>query len=164
MEMNSIVKLTALVVISCLYILPSVASDKPQSSFNDFNGSWTGSGTLSLTSGNIESLKCKAYYTPQNKGQGLGVAIRCASASSALELRAALTAAGDKINGSWEERTYNAAGDVSGGFGDRQIDLAIKGGAFNGSMRVTMDGPSQKVAIQADGIALKAINLSLTRL
>jgi hypothetical protein len=164
MKSSTFSRLAAFAIIAGICILPALASEKVPASFNDFKGSWTGNGVLSLTGGAIESLKCKAYYTPQNKGQGLGIAIRCASPSSALELRAALTSSGDKINGSWEERTYNASGNVSGGFAEKQIDLAIKGGAFNGSMRVTMDGSNQKVAIETEGIALKGIKLSLTRL
>jgi hypothetical protein len=164
MKSSTFSRFAAFAIIAGICILPALASEKVPASFNDFTGSWSGSGVLSLTGGNVESLKCKAYYTPQNKGQGLGIAIRCASPSSALELRAALTASADKISGSWEERTYNAAGNVSGGFGDKRIDLAIKGGAFNGSMRVVMDGPNQKIAIETEGIALKGINLSLTRL
>jgi hypothetical protein len=65
-----------------------------------FSGAWTGTGIARLAGGNVESLKCRAYYTPRNSGQSLGLVIRCASPSTPLELRAALSTAQQKISGS----------------------------------------------------------------
>ena len=144
-------------------LVTPVVADKALASFADFGGSWSGTGILSLQNGNVESLKCKAYYTPKSDGTGVGIAIRCASASNSLELRAALTSQNRKISGSWEERTFNATGDVSGNISERRIDLAISGGGFKGMMLVTMDGSNQEVSIQTEGIALKAITISFSR-
>lgn len=133
--------------------------------FANYLGTWTGAGQIALTGGNVESLRCKGYYTGKDGGRGMGLAVRCASPSNTLELRATLSSAtdGSTISGEWEERTFNATGRISGQFRAGKIDLAIAGGGFTGVMRVAMEEQAQKVSIEAQGIAMKSINISFTK-
>ena len=59
----------------------------------------------------------RAFYTTKDDGAGLGLAIRCASTSNKIELRATLIYSGGKISGKWEERQFNAGGSVTGSCG-----------------------------------------------
>lgn len=134
-----------------------------QSPFEGLTGTWRGSALVQLTSGSSETLKCQAYYTPKDSGSELGLAIRCASASNKIELRAQLASAGGSVSGRWEERTYNAAGDVSGQAVEGRLTLSIIGGGFKGSMAVRTSGGSQTVNIKTEGIALQGVNINLSR-
>jgi hypothetical protein len=131
--------------------------------FAGLTGTWRGAAEIRLQSGSSETLKCFAYYTPKPTGAELGLAIRCASASNKIELRAQLTAEAGKIRGRWEERTYNATGDVSGHAQEGRLNLLIDGGAFKGSMAVHTTGASQNVSIKTEGIALQGVNINLSR-
>ncbi|MDX2158892.1 MAG: hypothetical protein SFW09_20505 [Hyphomicrobiaceae bacterium] len=137
----------------------SAAADGP---FAGLTGAWRGAAQVRLSSGNSETLKCNAYYTPKGAGE-LGLAIRCASAGNKIELRAQLTHSGGRVSGRWEERTYNASGDVTGQAIDGKLNLAIDGGAFKGSMAVRTTGASQTVSIRTTGIALEGVSISLSR-
>lgn len=139
--------------------LPAAA----ESPFAALSGAWSGAGQVRFTSGGTEALKCNAYYTPKDTGQSLGLAIRCASASSRIELRANLVYQGGKVTGSWEERTYNAAGDVTGEASSNKISVAIKGGGFTGSMSVGVSGGRQSVTIMTQGIGMTSVDISLSR-
>jgi hypothetical protein len=108
-------------------------------------------------------LKCNAYYTPKDTGTELGLAIRCASASNKIELRAQLMSTAGQVSGRWEERTYNAAGDVSGQAQQGRLTLTIEGGAFKGSMAVRTTGSNQTVLIKTEGISLQGVNINLSR-
>ncbi len=134
-----------------------------ESPFAGLSGNWRGSAQIKLASGSSETLKCQAYYTPKESGNELGIAIRCASASNKIELRAQITAAAGNVSGTWEERTYNVAGDVTGQAVDGKLNLAINGGAFQGSMAVRTTGGSQTVNIKTEGVALQAVNINLSR-
>ena len=134
-----------------------------QSPFAAMGGSWTGAGQVRFTNGQSESLKCRAYYTPKDGGSSLGLAIICASASSKIELRAQLAAESGRVTGSWEERTYNATGAVTGQASPSKISLSISGGGFNGSMNVGINGGSQTVTISTSGIGMTGVNISLSR-
>lgn len=131
--------------------------------FSILNGTWSGGGHVKFTSGDQEALRCKAYYTPKESGSSMGLAIRCASQSNKIELRANLNYQGGRVTGNWEERTFNAAGDVTGQASTTKISLSIKGGGFTGSMSVGTTGSQQTVVIQTDGIGMKSVNINLSR-
>jgi hypothetical protein len=126
------------------------------------NGTWSGSGSIRLDGGKSESLKCKAYYSPKSD-ENVGLALRCASPSNKIELRAQLTAAGSHVAGNWEERTFNASGTVAGQATGNHIRLSINGGGFSGSMAVTTEGRSQVISVATQGVALKGVSVSLRR-
>ena len=130
--------------------------------FAVLNGSWSGSGSIRLDDGRSEALKCRAYYSPKGD-ENLGLALRCASSSNKIELRAQLTATGNRVAGPWEERTFNAAGTVAGHASGNNIKLAINGGGFSGSMAVTTDGRSQVISVATQGVALKGVSVNLRR-
>jgi hypothetical protein len=144
-----------------LALVPGAAhADSP---FAVLNGSWSGAGQIKLEGGSSESLKCRAYYNAKDDGAGLGLAIRCASASNKIELRANLTYEGGKISGDWEERQFNAGGSVTGQATGNRISLVITGGGVNGSLTVALSGASHSVSIQTTGIGLRAVNINLSR-
>ena len=91
--------------------------------FDTLLGSWRGNGQIALTDGKTERLKCNAYYT--GGGSQLGMAIRCQSESSNVEIRSKLSQSGGRISGTWEERTYNAQGNASGQASTGKISLSI---------------------------------------
>lgn len=131
--------------------------------FAGLNGTWSGGGQIRLSGGSTEALKCKAYYTPKESGTSVGMAIRCASPSNKIELRATLMFQGGRVTGSWEERTFNAMGEVSGSAAGNRLNLSIVGGGFSGAMAVSTNGSSQTVSITTDGIGLKGVNISLSK-
>jgi hypothetical protein len=141
--------------------LATLAAPLPAASFNGLIGAWSGSGQIRLDNGASEALKCKAYYT--EKSDGLGIALRCASASYKIDLRATLASAGQNLSGSWEERSFNAAGNATGRATGNKISLAIAGGGLTASMAVTTDGAKQTVAISTEGTRLRNVNIGLAR-
>ena len=135
------------------------AADNP---FPSLAGTWNGSGTASLEGGKTESLRCKGYYTAGGGGTTLGLSIRCANASSKVELRANLSYADGNVTGDWEERTYNQSGTVSGKASSNRLNLAITGG-IQGSILVSLAGSNHSVSVLTGGSTLKGINVSMTR-
>ena len=148
--------LVAATLVSAVLTAPALA-DNP---FGSLAGTWNGSGTAKFDGGKTESLRCKGYYT--NGGANLGLSIRCANASAKVELRANLVYADGSVSGSWEERTYNQSGTVTGKATSNKLTLAIAGG-IQGSMNINISGGSHSVAVATSGPTLKGINLSMTR-
>lgn len=138
-----------------------VSSDVLASPFDRLGGSWSGSGTATFDGGQKERLSCNGYYRNQG-GSKLNLALRCASPSNKIEVRGDLSLSGGQVSGTWEERTYNASGTVSGSASDSGISLGFSGSA-TGSMRVSVSGSSQSVAITYQGIALKSVTMSLSK-
>jgi hypothetical protein len=133
--------------------------------FDEVKGSWAGGGTLSFKDGHHEKLSCNAYYTSSGGGAALTTALRCSGANGKLELRSNLNYASGAVNGSWEERTFNASGDASGTLKPGSLKLSIRGGV-KGSMTVAFSATSQTVSISlaADEVPVKDMHFDLKRI
>ena len=139
----AVTKLAGALALALLAACPAGAASTP---FEAVKGSWVGGGTLNFKDGRSEKLECSAYYTGSADGNALTTALRCSGPSGKLELRSHLSYAGGKVNGSWEERTYNASGDASGTLSPGNLSLNIRGGVA-GSMTVAFSAASQSVSI-----------------
>ena len=127
--------------------------------FDTLLGTWRGSGTVRLNTG-TERLSCNAYYT--GGGSQLGMAIRCKSTTSKVEIRSKLSLSGSRLTGNWEERTYNASGRASGTASPGKIKISVSG-TIRGSMVVNFSKSRQSVAISTSGSPLQAVNITLSR-
>jgi hypothetical protein len=138
-------------------------SAAPHEVFGSMSGYWIGPGRIEFDAGTSEALLCKAYYATPHQTDRLSIVLRCASPSQKIELRAQLVADGPNLTGTWEERTYNASGTVTGQVKDRQISLSIDGGGFTATMQVIQDEGQQSVSITTQGVGFKKVSVSLTR-
>ena len=152
--------LAAVVMTALLVLAQGHATQADSNPFDTLLGSWRGSGQIELDGGRMEHLKCNAYYT--GGGAQLGMAIRCQSETSNVEIRSKLSQSGGRITGTWEERTYNAEGSATGQATSDKMSLQISGGV-TGTMSVSHSGSRQSVAIATQGIALKSVTIDLTR-
>jgi hypothetical protein len=143
-------------------LLVAPMANAAENPFSELIGTWSGSGVAKFDGGKTESLRCKGYYTDTGGPHNLGISIRCANASAKIELRANLVDSGGSISGSWEERTYNQSGSVTGRASANRLTLAINGG-ITGSMVVTIGHRSHSVAVLTSGPSLKGINISMSR-
>jgi hypothetical protein len=127
--------------------------------FDSLRGSWSGSGQIRYDDGTAEGIRCNAYYT--GEGARLRLAIRCESGTNKVEIRGQLTAQGDTLSGTWEERTFNAAGEAKGRVAGGKMSLSISGGGFKGAMSVSATGGRQAVNINTEGIKMKSVSITL---
>lgn len=130
--------------------------------FAGLDGTWGGAGTATFDGGTREKLRCNGYYKGAS-GNDLSMVIRCASPGGAkIELRGMLHDSGGKVSGTWEERTYNAAGTIAGSAGPGSLKVGISG-AITGNMSVSFGSSSQSVSIATTGTTLRTVNISFSR-
>lgn len=140
------------------YSCGASAGDSP---FSGLAGAWSGGGSVRLENGKTERLKCKGYYNAK-EAAGLGMAISCGSAAFKINMRAMLTSAGGQIKGTWEERGFNQAGELSGKATASGFSLKFRG-AISGTISVTMSGGSQTVSISTGGPGFTGVNLQFAK-
>lgn len=146
----------ALFGIACLSPDPAMAGV-----LDGLDGSWAGGGNVTFDGGSKEKLRCNGYY--KSGGEALSMAIKCASAGGAkIELRGTMKNSGGKVSGAWEERTYNAGGDIAGSASAGNLKIGISG-TITGSMSVSFSQSSQTVAISTTGSTLRTVNISFNR-
>lgn len=158
-RLPGLLALVAVVVISTTQLSsPALA----QSPFQALGGTWGGAGSLSLANGERERLRCRAYYTPRERGANMGMAIRCASASYKIELRSRLAYNNGLVSGSWRETSFNQSGSIRGRASSSRLTLQIQGGV-SGSITVAFAGQNQSISVQTNGSELRGVSISLSR-
>src|SRR5260221_11847126 len=110
-------------------LLLSVSAGQAQSGgpFAGFDGSWSGSGTVALSDGTTEHIRCKADYKVNATGMGLKQNLHCASDSYKFDLGSDVTSQGDRISGNWSEASRNIFGNLQGTAGGGQMYGFLEG-------------------------------------
>ncbi len=131
--------------------------------FANFPGSWAGAGSISLTSGAVERLRCTAGYRLDDEGATLVQNLNCASDSYKFELRTQVQATGSDIAGRWLEVTRNAQGSIVGRVGGGRIEGSVSGPGFTATFTLQAHASRQQVLIRAQGGDIAQISAELTR-
>jgi hypothetical protein len=117
--------------------------------FDQLAGNWSGSGTIDLSNGRHEPIKCRAAYDVLEEQNKLQLNIHCASESYNFDLRGSATYAGGAITGTWSESTRNAAGTLSGTVEGAGFQVVAKGPTFTANLGLVTRGDKQSVTIKS---------------
>src|ERR1700733_13119857 len=130
----------------------SVSAGHAQSNpFAGFKGVWSGNGTVSLSDGSGERIRCGATYAVDGSGRALQQTLRCASDSYKYDLRSNVTSEGNRISGNWSEASRNVSGSLQGTAGGGQINVAVEAVGFSASLTLRTNGNRQTVQISSQG-------------
>jgi len=129
----------------------------------ELSGYWSGGGTVYLKDRATEKVKCAVIYKVEQGGGQIRQTIRCASADYNINAKAELQVVGAQVTGSWEERTYSTAGQVSGRYTGNGFTLSIEGANFTAAMSLGVSGCKQTISIQPKDHDVKRISMSLAK-
>jgi hypothetical protein len=143
-------------------LLFSVSAGHAQSSpFAGFDGSWSGNGTVSLSDGTTERIRCRATYKVDG-GNALKQTLRCASDSYKFDLSSDVTSQGNQVTGSWSEASRNVYGNLQGRAGGGQIEVFVEAAGFAANLTLTTRGNRQSVSISSKG-EIRGVQISMVR-
>src|SRR4051812_18079319 len=120
---------TVFAVLLALLASPGLAQPA-ESPFAGLPGSWTGTGTIALSSGAKERIRCRAAYRLDSSSTDLRLEMSCASDSYKFELQSHITYSDNAISGSWNETTRGVGGTISGSATPTQIRAKAEGQTF----------------------------------
>lgn len=141
-------------------VQPAMAQSKAP--FAGMAGVWSGRGTVSLDNGQSERIRCRATYAVSRDGTGMNQTLTCASDSYKFDLKSNVLARGDRIVGTWSERSRNVAGNLSGRSSNGHFDVTVGAPTFTAQLMLTTRGNRQQVSIRSQG-AFRSANISLHR-
>ncbi|MGJ4905829.1 hypothetical protein ACQR0V_29970 [Bradyrhizobium sp. HKCCYLS2058] len=128
--------------------------------FAGFDGSWAGNGTVALSDGTTERIRCKASY--KVAGANLKQSLQCASDSYKFLLTSDVTSQGDRISGNWSESSRNVNGELQGTAGNGQIDVFVQAAGFAASINLRTSGNKQVVQISSKG-EIRGVNITMSK-
>ena len=148
------------VIMLSLSEAPGHAQEGP---FADLSGSWSGGGSITLSSGSRERIQCRANYAVRAGGSDVRLTLRCAGDSYNFNFRGNAIYSGGAISGSWSETTQNAAGQFSGRARGNRIDVRIEGATFTARLGMTTQGDRQSISLRSPGSEFPDVTIALRR-
>jgi hypothetical protein len=130
--------------------------------FAGLDGAWSGSGTVSMSDGTSERLRCKANYKVDNTGLALKQILRCASDSYKFDLSSDVTSQGDRVSGQWSETNRNISGSLQGTAGSGKIDVMVEAPGFTASLTLRTSGNKQTVQISSKG-DIRGVSITMVK-
>jgi hypothetical protein len=144
-------------------LMLSVSAGHAQSGpFVGFDGAWSGNGTVSLSDGTTEHLRCKADYKVNGSGLALKQNLHCASDSYKFDLSSDVTSNGDRISGNWSEASRNIFGNLQGTAGGGRIDVFVEASGFAANLTLTTTGNRQTVQISSKG-EIRGVSITMVK-
>ena len=159
---SSIAFITAAVCVIVLSLSPLPGYGATRA-IRRYVGDWSGGGTITLSSGSNEKIRCRANYDSQAAGNNLKLALRCASDSYNVDFRGTAINSGGNMTGNWFESTNQAAGQFFGSIKGNRIDARIEGQTFAAFFNMTTHGNRQSVSLRSPGSRVSSVTMALTR-
>jgi len=135
----------------------------PAGPFAGMAGSWSGVGSITMSNGGQEQLRCRANYQVSGGGAQMQLGLRCASDSYNFNLVGDVESDGRAVSGSWSETTRNVSGTVSGRVNGDRIQVTARGGSFSAGLSLVTRGNRQSVAIQPQGSEVSEVSVTLAK-
>jgi hypothetical protein len=133
------------------------------SPFAELEGAWSGTGTISLSNGSNERIRCRASYQVTEAGRLLTQDLRCASDSYKFELQTTVAHQGGSISGTWNETTRAVVGSISGRISGNTINAVATAPAVSANLALVTKGNQQSVTIQSPGSEVSEVSITLRR-
>jgi hypothetical protein len=144
-------------------VLAMAGTATAQSSpFHGLSGTWSGSGTVSLSDGSTERLRCRANYTTSAGDAMLQQTLRCASDGYKFELSGSAVNSRGDISGSWSEASRGIGGDLKGNGTPGRISVTVDSPTFSATLTLTTRGDRQTVSITSGG-DIRKVTISMIR-
>jgi hypothetical protein len=132
------------------------------SPFTALSGSWSGGGTITMSSGAKERLRCRAKYDVDGGGSNLDLTLRCASDSYNFELQSNVAHNNGAVSGTWAEMTRRVGGNIEGSARGNNINVRVSG-VLSAMLEVNTNANQQSISIEAPGSEMSQVAISLSR-
>jgi len=143
-------------------LLSASATYAQSGPFAALHGAWSGHGTIALSDGSTERIRCKADYKVNGTGMGLKQTLRCASDSYKFELSSDVTCQGGQVSGNWSEMSRNIFGNLQGTAGHGLIDVVVETVGFTANLILRTTGTKQTVQMNSKG-DIRGVSISMVK-
>ena len=146
-----------------LFPLTQAVLAQSSTPFANLHGNWAGNGTITLNTGTIERIRCRAKYKVENSDRNLQQELRCASDSYKFEVNSNIDYNAGSVYGTWAEITRSVTGAVSGTATGNHIEAQVAGGPFSALLSLITAGNAQAVVIRPTGTDVTVVSINLQR-
>lgn len=142
--------------------LSAPASFGQSAPFAGFAGNWSGKGTVTLSDGSKENIRCKASYRVDRTGMTMNQNLHCASDSYRFDLSSNVVSHGSEITGQWSEASRNLSGSLRGRAGGGEIEVFVQAAGYAANLTIRAQGKRQSVWITSKG-EIRNVSITMVR-
>lgn len=139
---------------------PAQAASKP---FDAMAGAWSGTGVITLGSGDKERIRCRAAYEVDGGGDHVQQDLRCASDSFKFEMLNELYHDKGIVTGRWDEKTRHTGGTINGRVTAGRIEALAETGGFAAFFTMITRGDQQSVKIESKSPDISDVTITMRR-
>ncbi len=154
---------TILISASLVFVSSPVFAERVDNPFAALIGSWSGNGTIRLSSGAKERIRCQASYRLGSSATSLRLELSCDSDSYKFQLQSQVNYREGAITGTWDEMTRATGGGIDGRVTGNQMRIRAEGQTFTAILSMTTQNERQSVSIQSPGSEMSDVTITLTR-
>ena len=144
-------------------ICSTASSASAEGGLSPLAGSWSGGGTITMSSGSSERLRCRANYAVGGSGSSVTQDLKCASDSYRVDIRSNVAVSGGALSGTWTETSRGVGGQISGRLNGSDIQATVAGGVFGAGLSIATHGSSQSINIRVNGGDVSKVSLNLKK-
>lgn len=156
---TSLAAVAATFIVAGFATSPASAQSAP---FAGLAGAWSGSGTILLSDGSRERLRCRATYRVAHGENALQQSLRCASDSYKIELSSDVVSEGGRVTGSWSEASRGINGTLQGRASSGRIAVVVDAPGFSANLTLSTTGNKQSVSIVSEG-DIRNVSIAMTK-
>jgi hypothetical protein len=131
--------------------------------FAGLAGNWSGTGTIFISDGGSERIRCRAIYSVAPDGMTLKQDLKCASDSYKFELTTDIHASGNSVYGDWTETSRNINGKLEGTGGNGRFTARVEANGYVAELDMNVIGSKQTIVINSKSTELRGLNINLSR-
>ena len=134
-----------------------------QTPLSALSGTWGGVGTINMSNGAAERIRCRAVYAVASGGKKMQQNLTCASDSYKFELASEISYEAGALSGNWSEASRKVGGALTGTARGNQIVARADGGIFSANISLVTQGEKQQVAITSQGGDITGVSISMSK-
>jgi hypothetical protein len=131
--------------------------------FDGLSGKWSGEGSIALSNGSTERIRCDATYAVGGGGTNLEQTLKCLSDNYNFDLHVSVEDKDGAIVGNFTEINNSVSGGISGQETKGLIRVELRAQSFTADASVATRGSSQTVKIRSPSGNLSQVNITLRR-
>jgi hypothetical protein len=146
-----------------LFLASSPLHAQSGGTFNGLGGNWSGTGTIFVSDGGSERIRCRAIYEVGPDAMTLKQDLKCASDSYKFELTTDLRSSGHDVYGNWTETSRNVNGEIHGTGGNGQFTGRVEANGYVAEISLNVSGGKQTINITSKSTELRGLNISMSK-
>ncbi len=148
----------AAALIAVCFSAPALAA----APFEGWAGIWRGDGSITMTTGVAERLRCRADVS-QRHGDHFQQRLRCASDTYRVLVDATVEHARGRITGMWSDARTGVSGSLSGRLRGERMDAVVQASGFSADIMMTRRGEQRAFVIRPRQTDVREVRVLLRK-